>query len=477
MRLSALLKDVETRNVYIEDCEITCVTDSTEKIRRNCAFVCLCGDHSDGHDFAELAVSKGAAVVICEREVNAPNTVLVPDCRAAYALMCANFYGRCSEKMKLIGITGTNGKTTTAYLLRDVLEKSGMKTGLIGTVKVMIGNEEFPADLTTPDPADLHRYLMMMYNAGCTACVAEVSSQALSQKRVHGLDFDCAVFTNLSPEHLDYHKTLESYAEAKAKLFEISRTAVINDDDPHARLMRDSCRGRVVSFGTDSGDFVAKNISLRQSSVSYDVDIGAELVNVSFGMPGGFSVYNSLAALTAAHTLGVDVNTAVDAISRFGGIPGRMERVPNSLGIDIIIDFAHTPASLENVLKTLRAFCFGRLITVFGCGGDRDKEKRPLMGKNACDYSDIVFVTSDNPRTEEPTAIINDITGKLEKNNYYKITDRTLAIKSAVLCAKAGDTVLIAGKGHEKYQISGTQKIYYDEREKIRKLLEDKARF
>lgn len=478
MRLSALLQDVETASVYASDCEITNITDSTEKICRGGVFVCIKGESSDGHDFAEKAVEKGAAVIVCERDIGAQNSVIVPDSRKAYALMCAAFYGNSHKKLRMIGITGTNGKTTTSYILKEILEASGYKTGLMGTVSVVIGSEKYPAELTTPDPADLHRYLMLMCIAGCDTCVMEVSSQALVQQRVYGIEFDCAIFTNLSPEHLDYHGTMENYAAAKALLFKQSRSAVINSDDSFSALMKKSCRGDILTYGIDTGaDISADRIQLDCGGVTYCLHTGRGEYPVILGMTGRFSVYNSMAALSAAYLFGADMNRAVRCVSAIDGIAGRMEKLPNNLGINIIIDFAHTPESLENVLKTIRELYDGRILTVFGCGGDRDKSKRRLMGETACRYSDKVFVTSDNPRTENPEAIINDITDGLEFNNFYKITDRTLALKSAVSSARAGDTVLAAGKGHEKYQILGTQKIYYNEREIIKKLLEDKARF
>ena len=478
MKLSALLQDVETKSFYTADPEITNVTDDTKSVRHGSAFVCLKGSKTDGHSYIAKAVEKGAAVIICEYEVDYENCVQVESTRKAYAIMCANFYGNCHKKMCMIGITGTNGKTTTSYVLKKILEDSGFKVGLIGTVNVIIGNEKYPADLTTPNPSDLHRYFMMMFMAGCDICIMEVSSQALIQNRAFGIKFKCGIFTNLSPEHLDYHKTMKNYATAKAVLMKNSEISVINADDSYADFMQKASSGKSVMFSAkDNAEYSAENVKLSPDGVNYDFVCKKGRYNVSFNTIGMFSVYNTLAALTAADIIGVDVEKAVKAVSEFDGISGRMEHVENSFGLNIIIDFAHTPDSLENALKTLKDIYHGRLITVFGCGGDRDKTKRPVMGEVACKYSDTVFVTSDNPRTEDPEAIINDIASKLTKESLFKITDRTTAIRSALYSAKPGDTVLIAGKGHEKYQISGTQKIYYNEREIIRKLLEDKARF
>ncbi|MBP3939748.1 MAG: UDP-N-acetylmuramoyl-L-alanyl-D-glutamate--2,6-diaminopimelate ligase [Clostridia bacterium] len=478
MKLKALLQDVETKSVYTFDPEITNVTDNSSKVRRQGLFVCIKGNSFDGHDFAQKAMDRGAVAVICERDIGIKNSIIVEDSRKAYAQICSAFYSKAHKKLRMIAVTGTNGKTTTSYIIKKILESSGLKTGLIGTVNVTIGKERYPADLTTPDPVDLHRYLMLMNIAGCDACVMEVSSQALEQERVYGINFDCAVFTNLSPEHLDYHKTMQNYARAKSKLFEMSKVSVINSDDEYAPLMLRSSAGKTYTYGTDeNADFRAEKICLSADGVDYSLSYKGKAYRVAFPGMGIFSVSNSLAAVSAASVLGVDIPKAIREAERFEGISGRMEKIDNSFGINIIIDYAHTPASLENAAKTLKEIYDGRLITVFGCGGDRDKDKRPMMGKIACENSDFVFITSDNPRTENPEMIINDILSGINTKNYYRITDRKLAIKSALYSAVKGDTVLIAGKGHEKYQIIGNQKIYFNEREIIRKLLEDKARF
>lgn len=478
MKLKALLQDVETKSVYTFDPEITNVTDNSSKVRRQGLFVCIKGNSFDGHDFAQKAMDRGAVAVICERDIGIKNSIIVEDSRKAYAQICSAFYSKAHKKLRMIAVTGTNGKTTTSYIIKKILESSGLKTGLIGTVNVTIGKERYPADLTTPDPVDLHRYLMLMNIAGCDACVMEVSSQALEQERVYGINFDCAVFTNLSPEHLDYHKSMQNYARAKSKLFEMSKVSVINSDDEYAPLMLRSSAGKTYTYGTDeNADFRAEKICLSADGVDYSLSYKGKAYRVAFPGMGIFSVSNSLAAVSAASVLGVDISKAIREAERFEGISGRMEKIDNSFGINIIIDYAHTPASLENAAKTLKEIYDGRLITVFGCGGDRDKDKRPMMGKIACENSDFVFITSDNPRTENPEMIINDILSGINTKNYYRITDRKLAIKSALYSAVKGDTVLIAGKGHEKYQIIGNQKIYFNEREIIRKLLEDKARF
>ena len=478
MKLKALLQDVEISAVCNSDCEILNVTDDTNKVSHGSAFVCIKGKNTDGNELADKALSKGASVIISERKLDCENCITVPDSRKAYALMCANFYGRCHEKLKMVGVTGTNGKTTVACLIKSILEKSGFKVGLLGTVKVIIGEEQYPAVLTTPTPSDFHRYLMMMNAAGCDFCVSEISSQALDQDRAYGINFDCGIFTNLSPEHLDYHKTMDNYLKAKLKLFEKSRLSVINTDDIHSKEVLKCASGEVVTVSlTDKADFTAKDIHINLDGVSYTLCCSAGEYRVNFPITGKFSVYNSLEAIAAATRLGADTATAIRAAGEFEGIPGRTEKIPNPFGINVIIDFAHTPDSLKNILSTLREVTGGKLITVFGCGGDRDKSKRPEMGRIACEYSDTVFITSDNPRTENPEEIISDICSGLDGNSYFRITDRTQAIKAALFSAKSGDTVVIAGKGHEKYQILGNQKIYYNEREIVKRLLDEKARF
>ena len=478
MKLSALLQDVETLAVYKQDCEILNVTDDTNKVGHGSVFVCIKGKNTDGNELIETAVSKGASVIVSEHTANFENCVVVADSRKAYALMCANFYGNCHRKLHMIGVTGTNGKTTVACLIKSILEKAGHKVGLLGTVKVIIGDEQYPASLTTPAPSDFHRYLMMMNAAGCDFCVAEISSQALAQDRVYGVEFDCGVFTNLSPEHLDYHETMVNYLEAKLKLFRHSKFSVINADDKHSsQVIKNVADSFVTVSLTDKADYTAKDIHINLDGVSYNLVCRDKEYPVKFPTTGKFSVYNSMQAIASACYFGVDINEAIKAIGDFEGIPGRTERIPNSFGINVIIDFAHTPDSLENMLITLKSVTDGKLITVFGCGGDRDKSKRHVMGKIACKYSDTVFITSDNPRTEKPEDIIRDICSELDGETYFKITDRTQAIKAALFSAKSGDTVLIAGKGHEKYQILGKQKIYYNEREIIKRLLEEKARF
>lgn len=478
MKLQELLDGIEIKNGYTLNPEIANVTDDSRKVRNSSAFVCIKGNKNDGHDYARRAVERGAAVVICERDMGIKNSIIVNDTREAYALMCANYYGNCHRKLKMIGVTGTNGKTTTAFIIKKILEENGYKVGVVGTVGVAIGNEKYPADYTTPDPSVLHRYLYMMKMAGCDVCIMEASSQALVQKRLYGINFDIGVYTNLSREHLDYHKTMESYAEAKAILMQSSDVCVINADDEYAPFMKKNTRNKTVTYAIDTdADVMAEKVRLHHDGVEYKLTSKSGSYDIVYSVIGKFSVYNSLAALTVGMVMNVSMKRAVKAVADMKTVRGRIEKIKNDRKINILIDFAHTPDSLENVLKTVREVYDKRLITVFGCGGDRDKTKRPIMGKIACKYSDKVFVTSDNPRTENPDSIINDIVSGLDKNAYVRITDRTQAIREALVEAKPGDTVLIAGKGHEKYQIFGTEKIHYDEREIVKQILDNGANF
>lgn len=478
MKLQELLDGIEIKNGYTLNPEIANVTDDSRKVRNSSAFVCIKGNKNDGHDYARRAVERGAAVVICERDMGIKNSIIVNDTREAYALMCANYYGNCHRKLKMIGVTGTNGKTTTALIIKKILEENGYKVGVVGTVGVAIGNEKYPADYTTPDPSVLHRYLYMMKMAGCDVCIMEASSQALVQKRLYGISFDIGVYTNLSREHLDYHKTMESYAEAKAILMQSSDICVINADDEYAPFMKKNARNKAVTYAIDKdADVMAEKVRLHHDGVEYKLASKSGSYDIVYNVIGKFSVYNSLAALTVGMVMNVSMKRAAKAVADMKTVRGRIEKIKNDRKINILIDFAHTPDSLENVLKTVREVYDKRLITVFGCGGDRDKTKRPIMGKIACKYSDKVFVTSDNPRTENPDSIINDIVSGLDKNSYVRITDRTQAIREALVEANPGDTVLIAGKGHEKYQIFGTEKIHYDEREIVKQILDNGANF
>lgn len=476
MKLSELLKNVKVFSNYI-DTEINAVTDDSRKVTRGCAFVCIKGEKFDGHNAAKAAVDAGAAAIIALKDTGAENQVLVEDTRAAYSLICASFFGNPADKLKLIGITGTNGKTTTCFLLKDIFESVGMKTGLIGTIKNIIGGKELEASLTTPDSFELQGLFAEMVNQGCTHCVMEVSSQALAQQRVAGLRFAAAVFTNLTRDHLDYHGDFENYKTAKHILFEQADMAIFNLDDDAAEYMMSgiTCPCVTYSIKTDASDYTAKNIRLKQTGVEYELVCKNAIGRVQFGVPGTFSVYNSMGAAVCAVETGITFRQVLDALAGSKGIKGRLEVVPTNTDFTVIIDYAHSPDGLENVLNAVREITHGRIITVFGCGGDRDKTKRPLMGETAAKFSDIAVVTSDNPRSENPGQIIKEILSGMDaaKIPVFVEEDRTLAIRLALKTAKKDDIVLLAGKGHETYQILNTGKIHFDEREKVAEILKE----
>lgn len=474
MKLSELLKNIETTSKY-EDAEISDVTDKSSEISEKCVFVCIKGARFDGHSAAKEAQKGGAAAVIAEHDVGVKNQIIVKDTRKAYSRLCAAFYGNPAEKLKLIGVTGTNGKTTTTFLIKNIFDLLGIKSGLIGTVKNCTGNREYTASLTTPDSKQLQALYREMVDNGCRYCIMEVSSQALEQGRVEGCHFDIALFTNLTQDHLDYHKTFENYANAKRRLFENCDTAIINKDDEYSEKMVAGLNCEVLTFAVNSeiSDFSAKNVKYFADSVQYELLTPDNIGRINIKIPGHFTVYNSMGAAACAIKAGADFDKVLNAVSQSKGVPGRAEVVPIDKDFTLIIDYAHSPDGLKNIISSIRETTNGRIITVFGCGGDRDKTKRPIMGKTVGDLSDVAVVTSDNPRSEDPSLIIKDILeGMAEcKAKTEVIESRTEAIKYALNLAKKGDVVLLAGKGHETYQILKTGKIHYDEREVVADIL------
>lgn len=469
MLLSELLKGINILSEY-EDREISDVTDKTLKISEDCAFVCVVGARFDGHSFAENAIKEGAKAVIVSKDLGLKEQILVENTREAYAVMCKNLCGCAVDKLTVIGITGTNGKTTTAFVVKDILSSLGIKSGLIGTVKNMVGEREFHTELTTPDPYDMHALFKMMVDDGIKYCVMETSSQAFHQMRLAGIHFETGVFTNLTQDHLDYHGTIEEYKRCKKTLFLNCDKAVINADDETGFYMSDGITAEVKTYGINTPcDYKAENAEFFRDRVEYDLN-GERVV---FNIPGGFSVYNSLCAIGAVCSLGFEFSDVVNAISGASTVKGRLELLKTNTDYGVIIDYAHTPDGLEKALNAVRGFTKGRVITLFGCGGDRDKTKRPKMGRMATDLSDIVVVTTDNPRTEDPDEIIKEILiGTVgSKAEVISITDRSEAIAHALKIAKAGDTILLAGKGHETYQVIGKERVHYDEREVVADIL------
>lgn len=475
MNLYTLLKGAGYSTEGVADAEVTLVTEDSRKAEKGSVFVCIKGARFDGHDAAVSAVESGAVLIVAERDTGVKNQLIVSDTREAFSLLSASFFGNPAEKLRLVGVTGTNGKTTTCFLLKSIFESLGRKTGLVGTVKNMVGDVEYPAKLTTPDPFELNSLFAKMVEAGCEFCVMEVSSQALAQQRVAGLHYEVAAFTNLTQDHLDYHGTFENYIAAKHKLFENCDKAVVNADDEAYKAMIEgaSCSVATCSALRDSADYSAKNIEHKPGGVSYFLVGIGKLERIKMRIPGGFTVYNSMTAAVCAIQLGLPFADVAAALSQATGVPGRIEVVPTDTDYTVIIDYAHSPDGLQNILASLRKIAQARIITVFGCGGDRDRTKRPLMGQIAADMSDFVVVTSDNPRTEDPEAIVNEVAEgtKNAKVPVVTIVDRTQAIEFALKEAESGDIVLLAGKGHETYQIIGTEKIHYDEREIVKNIL------
>ena len=471
MKLSTLLKDVETLNVY-EDVEVERVTDNNKDNLENALYVCIDGNRVDGHSLAKSAIKTGAVAVLTSYDLGIVNQIIVKNTRQAYAKISANFYGNPAEKLKLIGVTGTNGKTSTAFFIKGILQNLGKKCGIIGTVKNCIGDSESEATLTTPEPMKLHKLFSQMVDNGCEYCVMEVSSQGLHQERVCGLRFQGAVLTNITPEHLDYHGNMQNYTDAKLKLFQMSEFACINIDDDNVKSIKDkiSCQFSTISAKYNEADYTAKNIVCTENGVKYEF-VGMDCIGrIEIKIPGRFTIYNSLCAVGILLKMGFSIDDISDACKKLDYIKGRAEIVKTPRNFTVMIDYAHTPDGLECILQSVREFAKGRVITVFGCGGDRDKSKRAEMGRIAGDLSDLAVVTSDNPRTENPILIINDILYGMEKakSRIAVIENRQQAIEFALGKARKGDLVLLAGKGHEVYQIIGNEKKPFDERQIVK---------
>lgn len=473
------------------DTEITGLAYHSGAVRPGFLFACWRGQKYDGHDFAPEAVRRGARALLVERglELNGEVAqVLVPSSRRALALLAAQFWGHPSRKLRLVGVTGTNGKTTTTYLIRHILAACGHRVGLVGTVANVVCERELPVERTTPESVDILPLLARMAECGSTYCAMEVSSHALHQERVSGCEFAVAVFTNLTQDHLDYHPSLADYLEAKLRLFRMLGTgylggtvgkklAVINTDDGSAgRFLEEARRAGagVVSYGLHGGaDVTAGDVRVTAHNTSFLARTPAGEAPVTLPLIGRFNVYNALAALAVAVGEGVPLAVAVQALARAPQVPGRFERVAEARDFTVIVDYAHTPDGLRNVLETARGITRGRVIVVFGCGGDRDRGKRPIMGRIARELADLPVLTSDNPRTEDPHAIISEIEEGVRApgHRYLVEPDRRRAIALALAEAQPGDLVLIAGKGHETYQVIGDRTLPFDDRQVVRELL------
>ena len=456
------------------EAEISGVCYDSRKVTPGCVFVAISGYAVDGNRFIPMAMEKGAALVVTDKapEGQVPY-LLVSSSRAALAAMGANWYGHPAEKMTMVGVTGTNGKTSVTMLLKQVLERClGVKVGLIGTIQNMIGNEVLYTERTTPESFELQGLFAKMAEAGCTYVVMEVSSHAIALDRVGGVWYEVGVFTNLTEDHLDFHKTMENYAETKAELFRRCKIGIFNGDDPWYNMMLRGATCRVYTTGETckTGDLVARDVSLGADHVSFTAVTAGESCPVRVEIPGRFTVYNALSVLGAAVNLGISLRDAAAALGKARGVKGRIEVVPTpDRDFTVLIDYAHTPDGLENVLRSVQDFCKGRVIAVFGCGGDRDPIKRPVMGKIGVTYSDLAVITSDNPRTEDPDKIIEDILVGVAgtKTPYVVMENRRKAIAWALDHGRKDDIIVLAGKGHETYQEIGKERVHLDEREEV----------
>jgi len=459
--------------------EISGLAYSSASVSEGALFFCVPGFTADGHDFAPDAVKRGAAALVCERplDLGVPE-VQVDSVRAAMGPVASRFYGDPSHDLKVVGITGTNGKTTTAFLVREVLEAAGIQTGLLGTVKRVVGGAEEPVERTTPEAIDLQADFVRMLSEGDRACAMEVSSHALELGRASGIRFACKVFTNLTQDHLDFHSDMEAYYLAKRRLFDEPGPAVVNLDDPYGRRLAEEL-GDATTYGVEAeaADYRARDVTFDVAGAAFAVDTPDGTLKLTTRLPGLFNVQNVLAALAAARTLGVEPDMAVEGLAAAGRVPGRFEPVEEGQDFGLLVDYAHTPDSLENVLRAARGISRGRLHVVFGAGGDRDRGKRPLMGEVAARLADRVIVTSDNPRSEDPESIVDQVMeGTSDGPEVEREPDRRRAIARAIGTAEPGDVVVLAGKGHEQGQeFEGGRKEPFDDITVAREALRARA--
>lgn len=464
---------------------VSAITDDSRAVKPGSLFVAVKGEQVDGHRYLTGAVAAGATAIVAQEPVSewGRPAMQVADSRKALGLLGSRFYGDPSRHLRMIGVTGTNGKTTTTYVCKALLEAIGRRVGLIGTVAYQIGTESIPASHTTPGALELQQLLKRMVDGGCTAAVMEVSSHALVQERTSGCEYDVAVFSNLTQDHLDFHRTMEAYFQAKLRLFtgltgtaKPNKRAIINRDDPSGERIAGLCPAPVWTYGIKGpADLRAEQVRLSLGGTTFTVATPAGTFPVESHLVGEHNVYNLLAAIGVALHEGASIQQVCEAVTHVTNVPGRFERVMAGQDFTVVVDYAHTEDALVRLLTAAQALKAGRIITVFGCGGDRDRGKRPKMGRAAVAYSDVVMLTSDNPRTENPLAILDEVeTGVTEalrerpQVRYRKIADRREAIVAAVQEARPGDMVLIAGKGHEDYQIIGTTKHHFDDREVAR---------
>lgn len=476
MLLSKLLEGVEYISCNADlSADINNLTSDSRKAQEGVVFVCIPGVSRDGHDFAPAAASQGAQAIVCERDLGLDNQIVVKSSREAFAAMCENYFGNPLKSLKLIGITGTNGKTSTTYILKHILEECGHKCGLVGTIRNMIGQQEIEAKFTTPDTYDLHSLFAQMAQAGCEYCIMEVSSHALAQGRVTGLHFEVGCFTNLTQDHLDFHHTMQEYFEAKCIMLTMSSAVCLNADDEWWKRAQVPQNVRAITYGMENSalSLCASDARYAPDGVRFSLSWQGKTADAYVPIPGKFSVYNALSAVSCALALGEELDAIEKALASAQGVKGRAEVYPTGRDFSVIIDYAHTPDGVSNILTAMREVSRGRLVCIVGCGGDRDAAKRPIMGSTAAQYADFVVITSDNPRSEEPMRIIEQILPGVKQHDtpYVVIENRRDAIEYALRNAQKDDVIVLAGKGHETYQILSTGTIHFDEREVLGEIL------
>ena len=491
-QLQDIIKTLQTTHVEGNTAvKVLDITADSRAVKVGSLFIALDGATVDGHNYVNKAVEAGAVAVLVSKPVEVSGDVCVitvEDTRKAMMACVPYFFDYPANSMRMIGVTGTNGKTTTTHMIRHILKGQGYKVGVIGTVHIMIGDTSYPIHNTTPDVVDLQHILHQMVEEGVTHCVMEVSSHALALGRVSGVEYDTAVFTNLTQDHLDFHKTFENYLATKCKLFEqvsasnqtkSGKGAIINIDDEYGHRVIEKTTAPIITYSIDGkGTLNAHDVEMTPKSSRYTVSYDGNDYTVAMNTTGLFNVYNTLAAIGACLLEGISMEDIDKALKTFSAVPGRFELIEEGQPFAVVVDYAHTPDGLENILQTAKAIQENRIIVVFGCGGDRDATKRPIMGRIAAQYGDVVYVTSDNPRTEDPVQIVKDVElgvkeGLREGSHYEVIVDRREAIQHAIQNAKPGDIVLIAGKGHEDYQILKDKTIHFDDREEARAALKE----
>lgn len=489
MELTQLLNSVHAIQVTgeVQRRDAADIVYDSRKVQKNSVFIAIKGYKTDGHKFLQDAINKGAVAVVVENENSIPDEfvahaqiakIVVKDCRKALAELSRGFYKNPTNKIKLIGITGTNGKTTSTFILKNILQTAGYKTGLVGTIANYVGDQKIDSKLTTPESNDLNRMFYDMISAGCSHAIMEVSSHSLILNRVYGLDFSAAIFSNITSDHLDFHNTFDEYLKAKKILFDglsSNSFAIINSDDVSANEIVKDSKAKVITYGiSDNSDYQIKNIKYDLNGTDFTISNNKIEYSINTSLIGTFNAYNAASAFATAHSLGVNANKIIEGIKSSPQVPGRFEVIGKGKK-KVIVDYSHTADSLEKALQAIREIVKDKnqIVTVFGCGGDRDKTKRPIMGKVASDMSDKVFVSSDNPRTENPYDIIKDIIKGISKNNYEIEENREEAIAKAIQSSNDDAVILIAGKGHENYQeINGIRNHFSDQEIALKYLAE-----